>query len=79
MTRDSKEKIHYVFAALIIVLLFAVIGILLLREVPKNNSSIAYVGTGVILGWGSMVVGYLFGSSKGSADKTEFLNSKNPV
>lgn len=79
MTKDSKEKIQYVFAALILALLFAVIGILLFREVPKNNSSIVYVGIGVILGWGSMVVGYFFGSSKGSADKTEILNSKNPV
>lgn len=76
MTKDQREKTQYIFAAVILALLFAIMGIILFKEVPKNNSSIVYVGIGVVLGWGSLIVGYFFGSSKGSADKNELLGPK---
>ena len=76
LTRETKEIIQYAFAIVVLILLFTVIGILIYKNIPENNRDVLNTGIGVILGWGSVIVAYFFGSSKGSADKTELMRNK---
>ena len=43
-------------------------------EVPDNNQRIVDIALGIFLGWGGHVLGFFFGSSEGSARKTELLS-----
>lgn len=69
----AKELYMYLLGAIVIVLSFFIGYILAMYEIPYGNKDVVMVAVGVILGWGSMVVGYFFGSSKSSADKNELL------
>lgn len=71
-----KEIYMYVLGAIVIVLSFLMGYLLATHEIPASNKDVVMVSVGIILGWGSLVVGYFFASSKGSADKTELLNKK---
>lgn len=42
-------------------------------EIPEGNQRIADIAFGLVLGWGTMIVSFHFGSSQGSKDKTETL------
>lgn len=76
MTKDTKEIIQYSFGGIIIILLFIIVALLIFKDIPKENKDVLNIGIGVVLGWGTMIVAYFFGSSKGSADKNEMLNQK---
>lgn len=70
-----KNLFMYIFAYLVILLLFVFVGILLFKPIILDNKEIIYTSFGLLLGWGTSIVGYYFGSSKSSADKTDILNS----
>jgi hypothetical protein len=74
----AKEVFMYVLAAIVMLLLFTSIAFILIIEIPGGNKDLAYMAFGLALGWGSMVISYFFGSSKGSADKTEMLKAAEP-
>lgn len=76
LTKEKKEIIQYIFAVVILILQFTIIAILIFKDIPTNNKDVLNTGIGVILGWGSVIVAYFFGSSKGSADKTELMRNK---
>lgn len=59
----------------VIVVLFAILCVCLLFFVviPKTNNEILFMALGVVLAKFGSVVDYLFGSSKGSTDKTDLL------
>jgi len=66
----TKEIYMYALAALFIVGFFIMSW--LLRNTPENSFLIGVIETlkmGVVL-----ILGYFFGSSKSSADKTELMN-----
>lgn len=66
----AKEIYMYVFAALF------VIGFFIIAVVFRNTAESSFV-TGVmetIKNGVILIIGYFFGSSKSSADKTELLN-----
>jgi len=76
--KKAKDIFMYALAAVIMILLFASLYLILTKQVPAENKDLAYMALGLALGWGTMVISYFFGSSKGSADKNElFVSNKN--
>jgi len=74
--KNAKDVFMYTLAAVIMILLFASIYFILTKTIPTENKDLAYMALGLALGWGTMVISYFFGSSKGSADKSEMMNQK---
>ena len=68
-----------VFLAVVITLGFMLlIAKICFQEVPAGSKEIAFAMTGSISTWVGIMVGYHFGSSSGSARKTDLLKSENP-
>jgi hypothetical protein len=70
--KTAKEIYIYIFAALFVLGFFALA--IYFRNTPDNTQNAGIIETvknGVIL-----ILGYLYGSSKGSADKTEIMNKE---
>lgn len=70
-----REVYFYTLGALIVIGFFVVL--ILLMVLNKNQESINLV-IGALLGAFGSVVGYFFGSSKGSADKNEMVYNSTP-
>jgi uncharacterized BrkB/YihY/UPF0761 family membrane protein len=68
-----KEIFQYILAALIIVGFFMLMIGLVYTAVPDVNKDLLNLVTGALIGSFATIVGYFFGSSKGSADKNELL------
>lgn len=66
----QKEIYMYILGALVVVGFFAVV---IYKLINKQD---AQLEIGSLIGAFGLVVGYFFGSSKGSADKTEILNKQ---
>jgi hypothetical protein len=62
-----------ILALVIIVATFYLGDTLLTSTVPQENRDILNVAMGMILSLSSTVVGYYFGSSKSSSDKTKLF------
>lgn len=69
----TKELFMYILAIIIVVGIFVLLGILIVREVPVANKDLLNIVVGAFISAFTLVIGYFFGSSKGSADKTELL------
>ena len=69
----TKETFMYVLGALIMLLCFTLFIAIVYKAVPAENEKLIYMAAGVVFGWGTSIVTYFYGSSKGSADKTEAL------
>lgn len=70
----AKEVYMYVLGAVVVVGGFVLAYLIIFNPVPEANRSILDVAFGLVLGWGGAVVGYFYGSSKSSADKTQLLS-----
>lgn len=68
-----KEIYMYLLGAVVMVSCFFLAYLLIFSPVPDVNKSIVDVAFGIVLGWGSAIVSYFYGSSKSSADKTNLL------
>ena len=68
-----KQIFQYAFAALIGAALVVVIILLINRTIPVENKDVLLVVVGVLASAFTAVVGYFFGSSKGSSEKNELL------
>lgn len=68
-----KNISMYVLGALIVSGFFALIYILFLRPAPTENEEILFIAVGAMIGSFNQVVGFFYGSSKSSHDKTEML------
>lgn len=71
-----KTIAMYVLAALISVGFFVLLGILMFVQIPEANKEILYLAIGTELAGVSTIVGYFYGSSIGSKEKTELLGKK---
>jgi uncharacterized BrkB/YihY/UPF0761 family membrane protein len=71
--KDLKTTFQYILAALIIIGFFFLMIGLVYTAVPDVNKDLLNLVTGALIGSFATIVGYFFGSSKGSADKNELL------
>lgn len=66
----------YVLAWVIVGGFLSLCGILLFTPIPEGQSDVIYLLLGGLVTGFATVLGYFFGSSKGSSDKTKLLNAK---
>ncbi len=70
----------YVLAGLVITYAFAFLFMLFFKTIPAANKDIITTLSGIIVGSGFMaVINYFFGSTKGSADKTQMIANSQPI
>lgn len=62
-----------VLASLLTLAFFAFVGALFHLPVPEGNADMLMIASGVLFGGANMAWGYFFGSSSGSAKKTEAM------
>jgi len=74
MQKITKEIYMYVLGAVVVLGIFFLVGVLMFIEMPNSNKDLLNIVIGALIGAFLSVVGYFFGSSKGSADKTDLLN-----
>lgn len=72
-----KEIFQYALGALIVIGFFFILYIIFKMVLPEGNKDIGLLVIGALIAKFGDVVAYFFGSSKGSADKTEILNKSN--
>jgi len=70
------EIFKYSLAALIVVGFFVLLITLAAIAIPKDNETLLNMTTGALIAAFSMIVGYFFGSSLGSKQKTEMMNEQ---
>jgi NhaP-type Na+/H+ or K+/H+ antiporter len=70
-----KEIYQYVLGAIIVLAFFGVLLVMILfsSELKGNDNQVLYSMVGILGTIAVMVATYFFGSSKGSADKTEMM------
>lgn len=74
--KQVRELALYVLASVIIASVVSFLILLTLKETPTGNKDPLMMALGALLAAFGTVVGYFFGSSKGSADKTDTLHEK---
>jgi len=72
-----KEVYMYLLGAVVVALCFFLAYLLIFTPIPDSNRDIVTVAFGLILSWGGAVVGYFYGSSKSSSDKTKIIANGN--
>ena len=70
----AKDIYMYGLGALIALGFFAILALIIFREFPSPNKELLYMMLGILGAKFSDVVGYFYGSSKGSADKNELIS-----
>ena len=73
MKEFIKEGYMYLLGAIIVVGFFFLLYLLVYQQIPVENKDILNIVVGALIGSFTTVVGYFYGSSKSSADKTEML------
>lgn len=74
MNRKNIREVAFYILAVVVLSLCSVISVsLMTRAIPPENVQAVSIMLGLVLGWGGSVVGYFYGSSKGSSDKTEAM------
>lgn len=76
MQQHNKERFMYILGGGIVGLFVLVLIILVFQPLPERNHDIINIALGSLSTMAGGVVGYFFGSSKSSADKTEILAGK---
>jgi dolichol kinase len=63
----------YVLGGVIVTGFFLLLYFLVYNDVPTSNVDILNITVGALISSFASVVGYFYGSSKGSADKTDMI------
>ena len=71
----AREIFMYVLGGLIVIGIFALLGMLIFVAMPEQNKDLLNIVIGTLVAAFVSVVGYFYGSSKGSADKTDMLKN----
>lgn len=75
-----QQIFQYGLGALVVLGLYWVTYLLIVKAAPDSNKDALLIVLGVLAAAFSAIVGYFFGSSKGSADKNDLLkNGNKPV
>ena len=73
MTKLWQQIFQYALAALVAVGVYWVTYLLIMKAAPEANKDALLILLGVLAAAFSNVVGYFFGSSKGSQEKNDML------
>ena len=76
MKKDLKDTFQYVLGGIIVIGFFLLLYLLIKQEIPEVNKDVLNLVIGALIGSFTTIVGYFYGSSKGSSEKTELLNKK---
>jgi len=74
--KDIGNIFMYALGAIVVIGFFFLMAFLIKFEIPKANENILHLVIGALIGSFTSVVGFFFGSSKGSKDKTELIAKK---
>lgn len=77
-TTGKRDTNLYVLAWVLVLGFFALLGILLWRPVPQDSSGVIFLLFGTLASSFGAVVGFFFGSSRGSQAKDELLLKATP-
>jgi hypothetical protein len=72
-----RDIFKYVLGGLIVIGFFTICIFLLRAEIPGVNKDLFNLLTGALIAAFSTIVGFFYGSSLGSQEKTEMINKKN--
>lgn len=72
----GKEVAIYILGGLIVTGFFTLLGLLIAKGVPTENTELLNMSIGALLMAFAAVVNYFYGSSTGSKAKTEILAGK---
>lgn len=71
--KKTREIYMLILGALIVIGFFVLLYILVYSGIPETNKEILNIVVGALIGSFTGVVGYFFGSSIGSKDKTDLM------
>lgn len=77
MKEGIKTFYMYLLGAIIVLGFFWLLTSLVYHVIPSENKDILNIAVGALIGSFTNIVGYFYGSSKGSSDKTEIMASKS--
>lgn len=73
----AKDIFQYILGALITLGFFVLLYLLVTSEVPEKNKDLLNLVVGALIGSFATIVGYFYGSSKGSAEKNDIIAQQN--
>ena len=76
MNKKIKEIFQYSLGSLLVIGFFFILYIVFAKTMPESNKDLGLLVVGALVAKFGDVVSYFFGSSKGSADKTDAINEK---
>ncbi len=68
-----RDLLQYILGGLIVAAFFVATYLLIYQSIPVENKDVLNMLLGALIAQFVNVVGYFYGSSKGSSDKTEIL------
>ena len=72
----AKEIFQYALGALITIGFFIILYVVFAIAMPEGNKDVGLLVIGALIAKFSDIVSYFYGSSKGSADKTDAINKQ---
>jgi hypothetical protein len=73
----TKNLFQYILGSLIVLGFFILLILLVIMDIPEPNKDLLNLVVGALIGSFATVVGYFYGSSLGSKEKTDII-SKTP-
>ena len=68
-----RDYAKYILGGLVTICFFLVLSILIFRAMPQENKDVLYLAIGALISYMGAIVQYYYGSSAGSAVKTEIM------
>lgn len=75
----AKEFFMYGLGAMIVLGFFALLIVLIFKPLQSDNKDLLNLSIGSLLAAFGTIVGYFYGSSKSSQEKTEIIAKSEPV
>jgi len=72
----AKEVYMYALATIVVICIMVFSYMLIFYEIPEKNVQMVNIALGAFIGAFLTVVGYFFGSSKSSSDKTKIMSEQ---
>ena len=70
-----KDIFMYAVASAVTICIFLVVYLLATKPIPTENKEMFYVIIVSLVGFEGIIINYFFGSSRGSAEKSEIIKN----